>query len=221
MAVRPIVASRLQLPIDGLDAMGRIGKPVLIVIAALFGTAAPDLSRAGPLHDAARSGDVGRAVELISGGADVEALDDAVLTPLVVAALHGKTEMVQLLLDRGARPDTRDGNGFSALHAAAHGGHCDVVLILLELDVDVNDQNNRASITPLHAAAERNFVLIAEKLLDNGADQTLRSATKHTPLSMAVLNGHEEMTALLRDRGASCDKIKLERYRDFCRSSKR
>lgn len=172
--------------------------------------------RAEPLHDAARSGELERARELIAAGADVEALDEAVLSPLVLAALYGQAETVRLLIDAGAAPGGRDGNGYTALHAAAHGGHPAVVRLLLEFGLDVNDQANKARIAPLHAAAERDFTEIAALLLSEGADLQSKAGTGHTALAMAVLNGHEAMTALLRDSGADCSEIKLKRYRDFC-----
>lgn len=170
----------------------------------------------GPLHEAARGGDVAAIANFIAGGANVEAPDDAGLTPLVAAALAGQSESVARLIVQGADPLGRDEKGFTALHAAVHAGHPSIVAMLLDHGVDPSDAENFAEITPLHLAAERGFVEIAKILLDRGADLHVPSGVGHMPVTMAVLNTHPAMVALLRGRGAQCEKLKMERYRDYC-----
>lgn len=58
-------------------------------------------------------------------------------TPLVVASLHGRTEAVRLLIDRGADHAIPSDNGSSPLLIAAFFGHQDVVEILLKNGADV------------------------------------------------------------------------------------
>jgi ankyrin repeat protein len=171
---------------------------------------------AGNLHEVVRDGDTSGAERLIAAGADVEAQDEAALTPLVTAALAGQRETMILLIDKGADPRGRDGNGFTALHAAAHTGHLDIVEMLIDHGLDINDQENMAGITPLHAAAERGYRDIVDILLRHGANVHVKSGTGHTPVVMAVLNAHAGTVKLLRDHGADCTKIKLARYHDFC-----
>jgi ankyrin repeat protein len=171
---------------------------------------------AGQLHEVVRDGNILTAERLIAAGADVEAHDEAALTPLVTAALAGHQDAVVLLIEHGADPRGRDGNGFTALHAAAHSGHRDLVTLLLDHGLDVNDQQNSAEITPLHAAAERGFVDIAETLLRNGADVHLKSLTGHTPVAMAVLKTNPAVVGLLRAHGADCSAIRFDRHRDYC-----
>src|SRR6185503_8175266 len=56
-----------------------------------------------PLHEAARTGDVGQAKKLIKSGADLTARDEHIRsTPLAWAAKFGQFKMVKLLLKRGA-----------------------------------------------------------------------------------------------------------------------
>ena len=186
-----------------------------VATAICVGTIATSAA-AQTLHQSVKDGDIPGAEVLIAAGADVEAQDEAALTPLVTAALAGQREAVTLLIQKGADPRGRDGNGFTALHAAAHAGHLDIVQLLIEYDLDVNDQGNMAKITPLHAAAERGFREIAEALLRHGARLQVKSGTGHTPLFMAALNTHAGMIKLLRDYGADCAEIRSSRYRDFC-----
>ena len=56
---------------------------------------------AGPLHDAARDGDVERAKQLMDEGAVVAELDAAGEPALLIASLAGHADVVALLLDRG------------------------------------------------------------------------------------------------------------------------
>lgn len=189
--------------------------PKLIAIALCFGLITTP-AWAGALHEAVRDGDTAAAERLIAAGADIEARDEAALTPLVASALAGHKEAVVLLIAKGADPHGRDGNGFTALHAAAHAGHLDIVVLLIDLGVNINDQQNKVKITPLHAAAERDFREIAEVLLVRGADVDLKAGTGHTPVVMATLKAHAEMVKLLRIHGADCAKIRSTKFRNYC-----
>ena len=66
---------------------------------------------AGPLHDAAKAGDVGLAKQLLDQGAAVAAPDAAGEPPLLIASLAGHADVVALLLERGSesRSATRAG----------------------------------------------------------------------------------------------------------------
>lgn len=50
---------------------------------------------------------------LASQGADLNARNNAGKSPLHMAAEKGKTSTVKLLLDNGARPDTRNAKGLT------------------------------------------------------------------------------------------------------------
>ena len=60
--------------------------------------------------------------------------------------------MVQLLLDRGAEPNTADQQEFTPLYGAAQEGHNDVVQLLLDRGADPNMANQTGD-TPLLVAA--------------------------------------------------------------------
>jgi len=56
----------------------------------------------------------------------LEAVDRNGQTPLNLAARHGYTDVVRVLLAAGARVDHADCDGWTALRAAAWGGHTQV-----------------------------------------------------------------------------------------------
>ena len=63
--------------------------------------------------------------------AKLEATDRHGQTPLNLAARHGYAEVVRVLLAAGASADHADCDGWTALRAAAWGGHTQVLLHLL------------------------------------------------------------------------------------------
>lgn len=94
-----------------------------------------DLSRR--LGDAIRSGDATLVAQLVSDGAELEAVSDVTgFTPLIEAAVRGDPALVALLLDSGSEVDGFSRDGWSALHAAARMGNYDVVRLLLERGAD-------------------------------------------------------------------------------------
>jgi ankyrin repeat protein len=105
-----------------------------------------------PLLRAARSGDTAAMKLLIERGALVDLPQVAGATPLMVAVGLGasptdtrgkfRTELdaidaAQVLLDAGADVNARDGNGRTALHAAAAQGFNDVVKLLAARGADL------------------------------------------------------------------------------------
>lgn len=54
------------------------------------------------------------------------------ITPLHVAAKWGKSNMVSLLLEKGANIESKTRDGLTPLHCAARSGHEQVVDMLLE-----------------------------------------------------------------------------------------
>ncbi len=94
----------------------------------------------------------------------------------------------------------------SALHIAVNNGRRDVVRVLLEARVDVNQRNQRnqrnfRGVTPLHIAAEKSDVPMAQILLEAGADVDLKEdklyGSLHTPLEKAAIRGDLEIMRVL------------------------
>ena len=86
---------------------------------------------------------------------------------------------------------------------APHGAHgADVVRVLAQGGANVNAQERLKHCTPLHMAARRGNVLVAEALLDCGADREMRDKLGDTPLHRAVKCGKTEMVDFLLSRGA-------------------
>lgn len=106
-----------------------------LIIATMIGlhgaSSVPDL------HSAAASGDLQRVRELVASGASVDMqITDRWetyegQTALMWAALHGRLEVVQFLLQNGANPSIPDASGQTARDYAEMSGD-DTVVELLE-----------------------------------------------------------------------------------------
>lgn len=77
---------------------------------------------AGPLQNAARAGNLPQVERLLQQGAAVNAADAAGRTPLILAAMHGHTAVVQRLLAAGANPALIDNDGLNAQQHARRLG---------------------------------------------------------------------------------------------------
>ncbi|MCC7007496.1 MAG: ankyrin repeat domain-containing protein [Acidobacteria bacterium] len=83
------------------------------------------------LHDMAWEGDVRKAVLLLDSGANIDAVDDEFRsTPLGIAARGGRLEVVRLLLDRGADPNTAGASWATPLAWAVKKKHSDIAAVL-------------------------------------------------------------------------------------------
>jgi len=156
-----------------------------------------------PLHVASERKHSEVVRYLLGKGADVNARNKWKQTPLWQAAWqtwHQDAEIAGILLGSGADPNADDHQGLTPLHMAARGGHLRLADLLLRSGADANSRTANG-VTPLHYAAGRNHPDIVRLLLDHHADVTADFGDG-TPLQTAERMGHDEVAALLRQRGA-------------------
>jgi ankyrin repeat protein len=118
----------------------------------------PFVTGSTALHYAANDGKVRLVRRLIACGADVNASNARWFRSVLAwAANNARIETIQVLLERGAKPDSLD-----AMHAAAWGGsdrgkgmeqeYADTLRLLVEAGADVNDRRHPKKQTPLAVA---------------------------------------------------------------------
>ena len=128
------------------------------------------------------------------------------ITPIHWASVHGRTEVVKLLLDMKADVNVRDTDGFTPLYIAAQNGHTEVVKLLLDHKADVNASRHTDGATPLYIAAWNGHTEVVKLLLDHKADlNASRHTDGSTPLYIAATNGHTEVVKLLINKDADAD----------------
>lgn len=178
-------------------------------ILVLTGTMLTGQGMAGPLHDAAKAGDLAKIESLIAEGADLSEVLLPFGTPLHWAINGGRTEAAKALLEAGADPDADfklAGMSLAPLQVAASNGYLDFARLLLEAGADPNYQSAPDDTTPLHLAAKYNHAELVALLLEHGADVT-RIGTEYgsTPLQEAAVYNAPESAELLISAGASLD----------------
>ena len=121
------------------------------------------------LHNAAYSGRFDCIGILINSGIDVNSkvdYDDD--TALSFAAAFGYTEIVELLLNRGADINIRNSANRTALTYAVRNKHIECVTLLLNIGADINIRDNYDQ-TALHAAARNGHIECVALLFKYGA----------------------------------------------------
>ena len=124
---------------------------------------------------------------------DVDTINQAGESALMLAALKGDLDGMSLLLDRGARVNQP---GWSALHYAATGPDAQAVRLLLDRGAEVNAASPNGS-TPLMMAAQYGSETSVKLLLERGADVKLRNQRELTAVDFARLSGREPLTRML------------------------
>ena len=139
-------------------------------------------------------------------------------TPLLFAARVGDLASAKLLVAAGADVNDQPPYGTSATVVAAHSGHRDVAVFLLEQGANPNAAD--AGYTALHAAILHKDAALVRALLDHGAnpDASVRASTPFrrdsvdfylhpswvgaTPFWLAARFNAPDIMRLLVDRGA-------------------
>ncbi|PQE15320.1 ankyrin repeat-containing protein [Rutstroemia sp. NJR-2017a BVV2] len=120
-------------------------------------------------------------------------------TPLLLAAIRGHKDIVQLLLATdGVDLNCKSKDGQTPLSCAAQYGHKDIVQLLLATDgIDLNCESKDGQ-TPLSWAAQYGHKDIVQLLLaTDGVDLNCKSKDGQTPLSCAAQYGHKDIVQLL------------------------
>lgn len=118
-------------------------------------------------------------------------------TPFVRAALSGDIEVMRLLLEHGANPNTATTQGSTALMAAAginwipgqtyshsEADYLEAVKLCLDRGADVNAANS-LGLTAMHGAANRGWEPIIQILADHGARLDVKDNAGRTPMIFA------------------------------------
>jgi ankyrin repeat protein len=140
-----------------------------------------------PLHQAARSGNLGEVQTLIARGANLNAGEGNYRTPLHEAAAGGHKEIVEVLVRCGARVDSADYASATPIMAAVEHDHRPVVEYLISAGAAVN----------LQIAAYLGDVAQTRSLLEDGAPGRAMDREAWMALHYAVYYDHHEVARLL------------------------
>ena len=163
---------------------------------------ARDGSRRTPLHVAAFASN-DEALELLAkAGADMNALESGIYDVVTIAAVADDPELMSLALKYGNRSDlvTSIYEG-TALIAAAHLGHVEVVQRLIKAGAPLDHVNNLHWTALMEAVVLGDggpeYIATVEALVQAGANITLADRNGVTPLEHAEQRGYKEIAAII------------------------
>jgi uncharacterized protein len=138
-----------------------------------------------------------KAVQLfIEAGIDLDEVNKAGWTPLMVSSFMGSAQTAELLINAGANVNTRDKRGYGPLHWAAYRGFASIVDLLAAKGAYANAKSDKG-LTPLIQASACGHADVVKSLIANKAIVNDADAEGWTPLHKAVANGHQEVVMLL------------------------
>jgi uncharacterized protein len=166
-----------------------------------------DANSRTPLHVAAFLRRHGAARALLRLGADPIALDAQRYDVITIAAVNNDLEMLQIALAGGGDPRaiTSPYQG-TALIAAAHLGHVEIVRALIAAKAPLNHVNNLGWTAVMEAVVlgngGANHTAVVEALVKAGADVDLPDRHGTTALQHARRRGYSQIARILESAGA-------------------
>ena len=150
---------------------------------------AADLTGKTALHYAASHWRAGQAEILLDAGADIDARDRDLCTPLHRAVMCAQQTM-QFLITRGADIESQSASGKRPIHYAAESMMSEAVRMLARKGADVNCVDASGS-TALHIAAASAYKYHVDFLIGFGAIVEATDAFERTPLHCAAEYGYD------------------------------
>ncbi|MGH0121744.1 UNVERIFIED_CONTAM: hypothetical protein FKN15_075160 [Acipenser sinensis] len=131
-------------------------------------------------------------------------------SPLMIAAVNGQLDVVQLLVDGNADIDKQDSvHGWTALMQATYHGNKDVVKYLLNKGSDVNlrAKNGYTAFDLVMLLNDPGNCQLVKEILDEDPGQVnIANPDGASPLMIAAVNGQLDVVQLLVDGNADIDK---------------
>ncbi|NOX42021.1 MAG: ankyrin repeat domain-containing protein [Alphaproteobacteria bacterium] len=181
---------------------GQVAK-IKRLIAAGADLNARDRAGRTPAHIAAFASHDAAITALAKGGADMNALENGVYDVLTIAAVANDPEMVSLAMTLGNKANlitsVYDG---TALIAAAHLGHHDVVARLIAGGAPLDHINNLGWTALIEAVVlgdgGADHIKTVQILVEAGADKSIPDRDGITPLQHAISRDYAEMVSILK-----------------------
>ncbi|XP_061520991.1 histone-lysine N-methyltransferase EHMT2 [Phycodurus eques] len=189
---------------------GEVQRVLLMLMEGIDPTYQPDSqNRRSALHAAAQRGLLEVCYILLQAGAQIDAQDKDLRTPLLEAIVNNHTQVARYLIQNGACVYNVEEDGYTGLHHAAKQGNLEIVNILLETgQVDVNSQDN-GGWTPIIWAAEHKHVEVIKVLLNRGADVTINDKELNICLHWAAYAGNVDIAEMVLNAGCSLASVNV------------
>ena len=176
-------------------------------IAAAEDKEALDDRRRTPLHVAVYRKQHDAARALLRLGADPNRLEADRYDIITIAAVANDVPMLKIAIEGGGNPKaiTSRYDG-TALIAAAHLGHAEIVRTLIAASAPLDHVNNLQWTALIESivlgGGGSNHTETLRALVDAGANVNIPDGSGSTPLQLAKSRGYREMMAILEKSGA-------------------
>jgi ankyrin repeat protein len=154
---------------------------------------------------AVRAQEVGNVQRLLDGGAVADQVPAGeTMFPLEAAAIGGNADIVRMLLQHGAHPDSARG-GESPLWLALQHDHAEAAVLLVDAGARF-DGPMRRGMMPFYCAVMLDHGDLVTKMVAHGADLSA-PGPQGSPLHEAADNGNLALVKLLVANGADINRI--------------
>ncbi|XP_028608217.1 ankyrin repeat and death domain-containing protein 1A [Grammomys surdaster] len=173
------------------------------------------------LHGAAGAGHEQAVRLLLEHGAAVDDVDSVGrcvcvcvcfgMTALLLSAWFGHLQIVQILVNAGAKVHCESKDGLTLLHCAAQKGHMPMLAFVMEDLEDVAlDHADKLGRTAFHRAAEHGQLDALDFLVGSGCDHSVKDKGGNTALHLAASQGHMDVLQRLVDIGLDLEEQNTE-----------
>ncbi len=157
-----------------------------------------------PVHVAAFASEDEALRALAEAGANMNALEGQAYDAVTIAAVADDPELMSLAIALGNDPGlTTSPYDGTALIAAAHLGHDEVVRRLIAAGAPLDHVNNLGWTALIEAVilgdGGPRHQMVVRALLDAGADRSIADTRGRTPLDLAEIAGHVAIADMLRN----------------------
>src|SRR5678816_2726118 len=175
-------------------------RSISTIICSLLLTLLATSQSTHPLFIAVKANDIKQIKALFHDGkADISIVDDDSDNVLMHAALYASANVMELLLKKGAKVNSRNKAGETALMWCMHDKT--KVALLLKFGADVNAAARSGNTPLLIGCVGNNQYEIVKMLLNKGANISARNKEKETALMRAAGFGDTATISLLINKG--------------------
>lgn len=141
--------------------------------------------------------------ELKINAKEINEKGDLDYTPLAIAAARGHVEIVKILLENGANPNSQDQKGNTPLHYTGEYNFLEIAKLLILKDANLFIQNKFGNeplwVAVFNVRGDVKRHALVELLLKHGANPNHKNNAGMSPLEFAEQVGDDELIQILKE----------------------